>query len=641
MRLKIYILLIALLSCVNVAVAQYGATPDDQKAKLLYNIPKYLLWEDDDDITTIYIGTINCDPDLFRTLRREAKRPYSGSGTKVVVKDYVTVEDAFVDPELNILYTNYSPDFRKALDAFKHRAVAIVSDGYIDQRNIMINFVEERSGQVGFKFSSANLRNVGVSVHENMTKDLHGEDISKDDIINDKEKQLKNTQGELTQKNKELTAKQKMLEEKENEIYEKQRTIEIQNRNIANQSRAIAEQSRRIEEQKAEMEQLQKQQEQTREELELAAQQLEEKNQEMQAVANQLDGQRKELEQQELRIKEVNDEISAKERELLAMNIQNELLNHRLLVAWVAIAVFLIMLFFIVYMYIVKRRDNKKLAEQNIAITKANNEISAQKEEISSQNEKIIESIKYAQNIQRAVMPPMEYFDQYLPDHFILLKPRDIVSGDFYWGTHLGNKFIFTAADCTGHGVPGAFMSLLGISFLNEITVRMNPDTVTAGEILTQLRHNVMTYLRQSGKDDEQKDGMDMALCVYDREESKLQYAGANNPLLIIRENELIQLDPDEMPIGYYEGQTDHFTNHVIDIHMGDMTYMFSDGYADQFGMVNGRKKKYLIKRFRDFLMEIHELDMDTQKQRLDDNLREWRGELKQLDDVLVFGARF
>jgi len=640
LRLKIYILLIALLSCVD-ALAQYGATPDDQKAKLLYEIPKYLLWEDDDEITTIYIGTINCDPDLFKTLRREARKPYPGSGTRVVVKDYVTVEDALADPDLNILYTNYSPDFRKAIEAFKHRPVAIVSDDYIDQRNIMINFVEERSGQVAFRYSSANLRNVGISVHDNMTKELHGDDISKEDIINDKEKQLKNTQGELTKKNKELTAKQKMLEEKENEIYEKQHTIEIQNRNIANQTRAIAEQSRRIEEQKSEMTTLQQQQEQTREELELAAVQLQEKNLEMQEVAQQLDTQKKELEEQQERIKKVNDEISEKERELLAMNIQNELLNHRLLVAWIAIIVFLVMLFVIARFYIAKRKDNKKLAEQNIAIKKASDEISAQKEEISAQNVKIIESIKYAQNIQRAVMPPMEYFDQYLPDHFILLKPRDIVSGDFYWGTHLGDKFIFTAADCTGHGVPGAFMSLLGISFLNEITVRMSPDTVSAGEILTQLRHNVMTYLRQSGKEDEQKDGMDMALCVYDREASQLQYAGANNPLLIIRNGEMIQVDPDEMPIGYYEGQAEHFTNHVMDIHIGDMTYMFSDGYPDQFGMVNGRRKKYLIKRFRDFLMEIHELDMDTQKQRLDDNLTEWRGELKQLDDVLVFGARF
>ena len=647
MRLKLAILLIALLNCVN-ALAQYGETTDDQKAKMLYQLPKYLIWENDDQITTIYIGVVNSDPDLFKTLRREARKPYSGTGTRVVVTDYVTVQDAANAADLNLLYTSYAPDCRKALEAFRNRPVAVVSDNYIDQRSIMINFVDEKSGLVSFKYSSANLRKAGISVHNGITKILHGEDLSKDDIIQNQEQRIKNTQNELSQKERELAAKQRQLTEKDNEIYEKEHTIEIQNRNIQNQTRAITEQGRRINEQKEEMEKLWSQQQRTREELEDAAAQLEFKNQEVNAVAVALQQQQIELErqqqmaqEQQAKIDKVNKEISDKENELKDLNLQNELLNNRLLIAWAAIIVFLLMLFFIAKLYVGKRRDNNKLEEQNIAISKANNEITRQKEEIATQNEKIIESIMYAQNIQRAVMPPVEFFEQFLPDHFILLKPRDIVSGDFYWGSQLGDKFIFTAADCTGHGVPGAFMSLLGIAFLNEIVGRMSPQTITAGEILTQLRNNVMTYLRQSGKEDEQKDGMDMALCIYDRKESKLQYAGANNPLLIIRNNEMIQIDPDEMPIGYYEGQADHFTNHEMDIHMGDMTYMFSDGYADQFGIVNGRKKKYLIKRFREFLMEIHNLDMDTQKQRLDDNLLEWRGELKQLDDVLVFGARF
>lgn len=648
MKIKFLIILIAILSCTLDTRAQYGDTPDDQKARLLYNIPRYLLWENDENITTIYIGTVNSDPDLLKALRKEARKPYPGAGTKVEVKDYVSVSDALSDPNINILYTSYSPDFRRAIDAFKKRPVAIISDNYVDQRVIMINFVDEKSGQVSFRYSSANLRNVGISVHENITKELHGDDVSKDDIIKDKDKQLRNTQGELSKKEKELNNKQKLIDEKEQEIYDKQLTIDKQNRNIANQTRAINEQATRLNEQRTEMNRLQMQQLATQQELEQAAYSLEQRNLEITQVEAELEKQKIELVQQQKiaieqksRISKINDEIEEKEKELETLNLQNDLLNHRLLIAWVAIAVFLIMLFFIAKLYIGKRRDNQKLEEQNNALIQAHEEISKQKEEIANQNEKIIESILYAQKIQQAVMPPMEYFNQYLPQHFIMLKPRDIVSGDFYWGTHIGNKFVYTAADCTGHGVPGAFMSLLGISFLNEIAGRSDEHTVTAGDILTNLRANIITYLHQTGKEGEQQDGMDMALCIYDKESSTIQYAGAHNPLILIRDGKLTQYDADEMPIGYYENQTDHFSNHEIEVKPGDMTYMFSDGYADQFGMVNGRKKKYLIKRFKDFMLEIHMLDMDTQKQRLDDNLTQWRGSLKQLDDVLVLGVKF
>ena len=184
-------------------------------------------------------------------------------------------------------------------------------------------------------------------------------------------------------------------------------------------------------------------------------------------------------------------------------------------------------------------------------------------------------------------------------------------------------------------------MSLLGIAFLNDITARMTEDNISAGEILTLLRSDIITYLRQTGRDDEQKDGMDMAVCVYDRKNFKIQYAGAHNPLILIHNGELLQTDADEMPIGYYENQTERFTNHELKVEKGDMLYLFSDGYADQFGMSGGKRRKYMIKNFRDFLMQIHTLDLPVQKQRLEENLDNWRGNLKQLDDVLVMGVRF
>lgn len=630
------------------AVAQYGDTPDDQKAKLLYEIPKYLLWENDENITVIYIGIVNSDPDLFRQLRREARKPYPGAGTKVVVKDFVTVQDAVNEPNLNLLYIPYSPEVAKGVAAFAKRPVAIVSDNYEDQGMMMIDFVDEKSGVVSFRYSSANLRKVGISVHENITRELHGDDISKNEILYDKDSLLRSVRTELAQKEKELARKQRLLDEKEREIFEKELTIDKQNRSIARQSQAINDQMDRLRDQKESVRKMQEQQEKTQAELGSAAEELEYRNKEINFVETELerqkmhlDEQRRIADEQKATLDMVNGEIATKQNELEKLDARNKLLNNRLLMAGVAIILFLIMLAVIAKFYFDKRRDNKKLEEKNNALLLAHQEISKQKEEIASQNGKIIESILYAQKIQQAVLPSMSYFNQYLPEHFILLKPRDIVSGDFYWGTHIGNKFVYTAADCTGHGVPGAFMSLLGISFLNEIAGRCDADTVTAADILTSLRSNIITYLHQTGKEGEQQDGIDMALCIYDKTESRLQYAGAFNPLIIIRNGELMQYDADEMPIGYYENQTDHFTNRFIDVQNGDMSYMFSDGYADQFGMVDGRKKKYLIRRFKEFLLDIHALGMEEQKQRLDENLAKWRGDIKQLDDVLVLGTRF
>ncbi|MBR4272445.1 MAG: SpoIIE family protein phosphatase [Bacteroidales bacterium] len=465
------------------------------------------------------------------------------------------------------------------------------------------------------------------------------------DTSSNKDSLIARLKMELASKEDEIIRKQVLLNEREREIFEKELTIDKLNRSISRQSQAITDQVDRLKDQKESVRKMQEQLEVTKRELDKAAEQLEIRNKEINFVETELTRQKKHLDEQRKEAEEqkaiLDTEIADKQRELEQLNTRNELLNNRLLMAWTAIALFLIMLAVIAKFYIDKRRDNQKLEEKNNALTLAHEEISAQKEEIANQNDKIIESILYAQKIQQAVMPMVDYFNQYLPEHFIMLKPRNIVSGDFYWGTHIGDKFVYTAADCTGHGVPGAFMSLLGITFLNEIAGRSNSKFVTAAGILTSLRLKIITYLHQTGKEGEQQDGMDIALCIYDKTASKLQYAGAFNPLVIIRDGNLTQYDADEMPIGYYENQSDRFTNHVIDIQPGDMAYMFTDGYADQFGMVDGRKKKYLVKRFKDFLLQIYTFDMKEQERRLEENLAQWRGDLKQLDDVLVFGARF
>jgi PAS domain S-box-containing protein len=277
-----------------------------------------------------------------------------------------------------------------------------------------------------------------------------------------------------------------------------------------------------------------------------------------------------------------------------------------------------------------------------IAIDADITKIKMAEEELSKQKQKITDSIFYAKRIQEAVLPPDEYLKLLFPEHFIMFRPKDIVSGDFYWTLQKGNKLLIAAADCTGHGVPGGFMSMLGMTFLNEITGQLNEQELIAGNILTFLRKSVKNSLRQTGKEGESKDGMDISLCVIDKTTLQMQFAGANNPLLIIRENgdelEVISVKPDEMPIGIYYSEKEQFTNHKIQLRKGDMCYLYSDGFSDQFGGKTGRK--FMAKRFKNMLAIHSDKSMKNQKVIIEKAFDTWKGQNRQIDDVLVIGIK-
>jgi len=261
-------------------------------------------------------------------------------------------------------------------------------------------------------------------------------------------------------------------------------------------------------------------------------------------------------------------------------------------------------------------------------------------DEVELQKQEMTDSILYAKRIQTILLPETNYINEILNDYFVLFRPRDIVSGDFYWVSAKKEKTMVAVADCTGHGVPGAFMSIMGINFLNTIVQNEN---IHADEILNQMREQVIKALKQTGKDLENKDGMDMALCIIDWENARIEYAGANIPMILLRRtttsiHELIEMKPDRMPIGIYENIIRPFTRHYISIMPGDSIYMFSDGYCDQFGgpELKKFKKKNLIK----LLGEIHTLSMTEQKIKLMRNLDQWRGDLPQVDDILMLGIK-
>jgi serine phosphatase RsbU (regulator of sigma subunit) len=235
-----------------------------------------------------------------------------------------------------------------------------------------------------------------------------------------------------------------------------------------------------------------------------------------------------------------------------------------------------------------------------------------------------------------AMLPVEDLFSNAFSDHFIFFKPRDIVSGDFYWIGEDRNHIFFTVADCTGHGVPGAFMSTMGISTLNEIIT--NKSDLQANTVLNLLREKTKNSLHQTGKEGEAKDGMDIAFCVLHKEKKTLEYSGAYNPMFLFQEGEFKEYKGDRMPIGIYYGEKESFTNYEINVKEGDAIYIFSDGFADQFGGPDGIKfKKANLKKL---FSEIHFLPMSEQRQILEKELAKWKGPLDQVDDITIIGVR-
>jgi serine phosphatase RsbU (regulator of sigma subunit) len=285
-------------------------------------------------------------------------------------------------------------------------------------------------------------------------------------------------------------------------------------------------------------------------------------------------------------------------------------------------------------------KQSLELKEKNDRIIQANEELKQLYQITNSQKEEIISSINYAQRIQKAVLPPETYITELINENFIFYKPKEIVSGDFYWIKQINHYIILVSADCTGHGVPGALMSMLGISYLNEIVQRKG--ITLANQILNELRKEIKHSLRQTGKKEESRDGIDMALCVIDTENSVMQYAGAFSPLYIISnidgKAELKEFKADMMPVGVYFSTDKSFTNHEIKLEIGDTFYISTDGFIDQIGGSNDTR--FGSKNFKKLLLDIHDRPLFEQNEILEQTLKDWMGEHPQRDDILVIGAR-
>ena len=269
-------------------------------------------------------------------------------------------------------------------------------------------------------------------------------------------------------------------------------------------------------------------------------------------------------------------------------------------------------------------------------------EMVRQKDEVERQSKKVVElyknvtdSIRYAKRLQESILPLDQRIRELLPGSFVLYRPKDIVSGDFYWVEPIDGKTVFAAVDCTGHGVPGAFMSLVGHNGLNQVVKERG--LTKPSEVLDQLNRIAFETLHKD-RDQYVRDGMDMALCTFHPEELVLEFAGANCPLYVVRGEEVLQFAPNKMPIGGFALEDKAFTGHTVQLQKGDAAYVFSDGYADQFGGPRG--KKFFYRQFRELLVRITPETPERKKALLIEAFNDWKGTQEQVDDILVMGMQ-
>jgi serine phosphatase RsbU (regulator of sigma subunit) len=295
-----------------------------------------------------------------------------------------------------------------------------------------------------------------------------------------------------------------------------------------------------------------------------------------------------------------------------------------------------LVLVFLFFIY----RSNRQKQKANKIITLQKLEVEKQKYLIEEKHREITDSINYAERIQRSFLATKDLLDENLKEYFVFFQPKDVVSGDFYWASKLSNgNFALVTADSTGHGVPGAIMSIANIACLKESVTK---GLTAPDEILNETRKLVIEYLKNDGTQEGGKDGMDASLVCFDFQNKKLNYAAANNPVWVVRENKVLEFAPDKMPVGKHDKQNIPFTSFQFDLKKGDIVYTLTDGMPDQFGGPDSDKggKKFMYKKLKELLISISSDSMEKQKEKLNHAFFTWKGDLEQVDDVCIIGVK-
>jgi serine phosphatase RsbU (regulator of sigma subunit) len=603
-----------------------GGFDNPTRALYIFDLSKYIDYGPGfADSADFKIGVLLGDYDLIYELGNLAKTRTTIQDKPVVIIGFRNVESI---TNTQVLYVNKTAEFNieKVKSKIAGHQTMLISEGY-EFRESMLNFIVVNS-RPRFDINEEAVKNAGMSIpqevlamaiktkedwqnlydiaskeievqKETIRQQLETIDVQRQEILKQKAL-LDSLDKEITEKEKTLAEKQKVLDSQFRQISRQQGEISAQKQTIVIQQKEVQVQKDTLAGQKAKID------------TQLAM----------------IDGQLKKIGEQEDKIK-----------------LQLATLEKQKLIIYFVILALLLVSFLGYYIYRgykIKKEANIRLEEKNRTISLQKDEIerqrdiaAAQRDQIAYQKKHIEDSIMYAKRIQTALIPSLELFSDKL-EHFVLYKPLAIVSGDFYWVSNIDNKQIIICADCTGHGVPGAFMSMLGVTMLNEIV--NNKHILMPDQIIENLREGVIRSFNQTIEEDSLKDGMDIAVCTVDFENDTLWFSGANNALYLIRNHELVHYRGDKMPVAiHYRMQP--FTLHKINITKGDKFYIFSDGFVDQFG--GPKQKKFMSNQFKETLIKLDDVPMLKQAVRLNQIFEEWRGDSPQVDDVTLIGVTY
>lgn len=595
------------------------------RALFILDIAKYIEYDDEIQLHSDFkIGVMGRNTDFYWELYEMAKTRKFIQEKPIKVLMYPELDNI---EKCHILYVNNSEDFKmkEVLERTRGNNTLVISEGYSFNES-MINFVmaegkprfelhEEKLNMEDLKVNEL-FREQAIKTREDWEALFIETDIALEqekEVVQEQKIVIDSQEVEIVRQSAMIMAQRARLDSLNKEIQDKEKTIKQKTFILDRQVREIGQQNEEIVKQK----------------------------QEVQSQLSILGKQMEKINQQEGQIDKQSIQIS--EQQTILIERLEAIEKQKMLIWFFVLALILVsgLGYFIYRGYRIKKESNIQLEAKNRQILHQKDEIQQQKEiaesqrdQIAYQKQHITDSIHYALRIQTALLPSLELFSEKV-DHFVLYKPRDIVSGDFYWVAEIGPRIMIISADCTGHGVPGAFMSMLGVSFLNEII--LNKGIIQPDQVINHLREDIIHALKQKDSESEIKDGMDICVCLLDPEKRSLQFAGAFCPLWILSKGELTEIKGDKMPVAIHETMKP-FTNHWIDLKQGDTFYIFSDGFVDQFGGPN--QKKYLSKNFKVTLRDLQAKTMYDQGAELDRIFEEWRKDVEQIDDVTVIGVR-
>lgn len=578
------------------------------------------------DSAQFRIGVLDRDEFLFHELGNLRKtRPFIDGKPVELVK--FNSESKITHTQ--VLYVNKSSGFSisRVRASLGGRQTLLITEGY-EFRESMISFMGLEGDIPQYGVNEEMIRKAGMTVNSNMLGQAikSREDWEKlfgkasDEIAVQRDTIMRQLR-QIEQQRDEIAKQGEMLRSLDLQIAGKEKILDEKQKILLDQYSRISAQESEISTQRT-----------------MIGKQLDE----VRIQRDTLAGQREKIALQTSRISEQLERIKEQDARI---TMQLEAIGkQKMLILFSGIALLLVsfLVYYIYRNYRIKKEANIVLEEKNRTISMQKDEIEIQRDHVTAQRDliayherQLTDSIMYARRIQTALMPSLELFSDRF-EHFVLYKPLAIVSGDFYWVSRNEKILTVILADCTGHGVPGAFMSMLGVTMLNDIV--KSRDIVMPDKILETLRNGIIRSLNQSADDDSVKDGMDIAACTIDFGENILWYSGANSPLYLVRNKELMHYRADKMPVAIHY-RMEPFRLHRIDLQKGDAFYIFSDGYADQFG--GPYEKKFMTGQLKRLLTEISDLPMIQQGEKLGLQFDAWKGENPQVDDVTFIGIRY